>query len=176
KEIERLRYRKGKIEVISEEEYLKEKKKKVLRERKRQVSKATERYIEAKLDEIDEDLSDLISEKGYIEELLLDMMPETITEEEIKRKIRRFKKGEYTTEEAIAELTELGLGEATINNILSLLGRYVEITKIIDWKEGIWRKEEELEKEIEEKTLEELLDLDIEKLCKYAYENIPLEV
>jgi len=42
--------------------------------------------------------------------------------------------------------------------------------------DAIWEKEEELEKQIDKMSLEELLNLDIEKLCKEAYDPIVKEL
>jgi len=174
-EIERLRYKNGKIEVISEEEYIKEKKRKLLRERKRQVSKATDRYINQKLDEIDEDLSDLATEMANIEARLL-IFIQDVSSDEIKRKVGLFVIGKFTEEEAIKELKAKRLTEEQIEVVLDLLSRAVEIAKIINWKEKVWEEEEHLENKLEKKNLEELEKLNVEEFIEEAYKNIVLDV
>ena len=145
----------------------------------RDTSNFTENYINQKLKEIDEGLADITSEKIYIEGSILVIAAKegvSITTDEIKTKIGLFIEGLYTEEQAIKELKDRGLSDKAISQILSLLARGVEIAKITTWKETIWKKEGELEKEIENKTLNELLELDIEQMCKEAYKEIVLDV
>ncbi|SMO76188.1 hypothetical protein SAMN06269117_12719, partial [Balnearium lithotrophicum] len=92
------------------------------------------------------------------------------------QKITLFIAGQYTEDDAIKELKDRGLSDETVQRILPLLQRGVEIAKILNWKEEIWAKEGELEKQIDSMTLEELLQLDVKKLCESAYSQIPLEV
>jgi hypothetical protein len=173
--LERLRYRKGKLEVISEEDYLKEKKIGILRRMKRQVSKATERYISTRLEEIDEDLSDLATEIANIEARLLLAIPD-ISSDEVKKKTALFMLGEYTEEQAIKELQDKGLNEEQIKGVLDLLARAVEIAKIIAWKEKIWEMEEHLEEKLEKRTLDELENLKVEEFIEEAYKEIVLDI
>ncbi len=100
----------------------------------------------------------------------------SITADEVKQKIALFIAGSYTEQDAVNELKEKGLSDETIQKILPLLARGVEIAKILNWKEEIWTKEGELESQIDSMTLEELLQLNIKKLCQDTYSQIPLEV
>ena len=139
------------------------------------ISNFTEKYLNQKLKEIDEDLADITSEIANIEATLLVLIPD-ISTDEIKKKVALFILGQYTQDQAIQELQSKGLNKEQINEVLQLLARAVEIAKIINWKETIWKKEGELEKDIENKTLEELLELDVEQMCKEAYKEIVLDV
>ena len=139
------------------------------------ISNFTDRYINTKLKELDEDLADLATEIADIETRLLILIPNS-SSDEIKKKVGLFILGQYNQEQAIQELQQKGLNEEQINGVLQLLARAVEIAKIVNWKETIWKKEEELEKEIENKTLEELLELDIEEFCRNEYGKIELKL
>jgi len=139
------------------------------------ISNFTDRYINTKLKELDEDLADLATEIADIETRLLILIPNS-SSDEIKKKVGLFILGQYTQEQAIQELQSKGLNEEQINGVLQQLARAVEIAKIVNWKETIWKKEEELEKEIENKTLEELLELDIEEFCRNEYGKIELKL
>jgi len=146
---------------------------------KQEISSFTDSYIKQNLQEIDEDLADLTSEAQVIEGRILYLAAKegiSITTDEVKQKIALFIAGQYTQDDAIKELKEKGLSDETIQKILSLLARGVEIAKILNWKEEIWDKEGELESQIDSMTLEELLQLDVKKLCEEAYNQIPLEV
>ena len=103
------------------------------------------------------------------------MIPD-VSSDEIKRKVGLFVIGKFTEEQAIQELQSKGLNEEQINEVLQLLTRAVEIAKIINWKEEIWKKEEKLEKEIESKSLEQLLGLDIGEFCRNEYKDIALDI
>ncbi|SMO75383.1 hypothetical protein SAMN06269117_1261, partial [Balnearium lithotrophicum] len=92
------------------------------------------------------------------------------------QKIALFIAGQYTEDDAIKELKDRGLSDETVQKILPLLQRGVEIAKILNWKEEIWAKEAELENQVDSMTLEELLQLDVKKLCEDTYSQIPLEV
>jgi len=149
------------------------------RYKKREVSKETDSYIHHILSSIDEDLADLTSEAQVIEGRILYLAAKenvSITTDEVKQKIALFIAGSYTEQDAVNDLKEKGLSDETIQKILPLLARGVEIAKILNWKEEIWAKEAELESQIDGMTLEQLLQLDVKKLCKDAYSQIPLEV
>jgi len=146
---------------------------------KLELSKVTDSYINKKLSSIDEDLADLTSEAQVIEGRILYLAAKegiSITTDEVKQKIALFIAGSYTEQDAVNDLKEKGLSDETIQKILPLLARGVEIAKILNWKEEIWDKEGELESQIDSMTLEELLQLDVKKLCEDAYSGIPLEV
>jgi len=143
------------------------------------ISTETDRYINQKLSSIDEDLADLTSEAQVIEGRILYLAAKegiSITTDEVKQKIALFIAGSYTEQDAVNELKGKGLSDEAVQKILPLLARGVEIAKILNWKEEIWAKEAELEKQIEDMTLEQLLQLDVKKLCEDAYSQIPLEV
>jgi len=149
------------------------------KEQKKSLSQNTDFYIQQKLREIDEDLADLTSEAQVIEGRILYLAAKegiSITTDEVKQKIALFIAGSYTQQDAINDLKGKGLSDETIQKILPLLARGVEIAKILNWKEEIWAKEAELESQIDGMTLEQLLQLDVKKLCKDAYSQIPLEV
>jgi len=144
-----------------------------------EVSKQTDFYIQQQLQKIDEDLADLTSEAQVIEGRILYLTAKegiSITTDEVKQKIALFIAGSYTEQDAVNELKEKGLSDETIQKILPLLARGVEIAKILNWKEEIWAKEAELESQIDGMTLEQLLQLDVKALCETAYAEIPLEV
>jgi len=144
-----------------------------------EISSQTDSYIHHKLSSIDEDLSDLTSEAQVIEGRILYLAAKegiSIITDEVKQKIALFIAGSYTEQDAVNDLKEKGLSDEAVQKILPLLARGVEIAKILNWKEEIWAKEAELEKQIEDMTLEQLLQLDVKKLCEDAYSQIPLEV
>jgi hypothetical protein len=146
---------------------------------KQEVSSFTDFYINQKLKELDEDLADITSEAQVIEGRILYIAAQggiNITTDEVKQKIALFVAGAYTQEQAIEDLKAKGLSDESVQRILPLLARAVEIAKILNWKEEIWQKEAELEAQIDSMTLEELLSLDVRKLCETAYAEIPLEV
>jgi hypothetical protein len=146
---------------------------------KRIISKNTDSYIQRKLTSIDEDLADITSEAQLIEGRILYLAAKEkvlITSDEVKQKIALFIANSYTEQDAVNELKEKGLSDETIQKILPLLARGVEIAKILNWKEEIWAKEAELESQIDSMTLEELLQLDVKKLCQDTYSQIPLEI
>jgi len=143
------------------------------------ISELTDRYINQKLSSMDEDLADLTSEAQVIEGRILYLAAKegiSITTDEVKQKIALFITGSYTEQDAVNDLKEKGLSDETIQKILPLLQRGVEIAKILNWKEEIWAKESELEAQIDSMTLEQLLKLNVKALCEEAYKQIPLEV
>ncbi len=146
---------------------------------KRMISSMTDSYIQRKLSFIDEDLADITSEAQVIEGRILYLTAKegiTVTTDEVKQRIALFIAGSYTEQDAINDLKEKGLSDETIQKILSLLQRGVEIARILNWKEEIWAKEADLESQIDGMTLEQLLQLDVKKLCEDAYKEISLEV
>ncbi|WP_163327586.1 hypothetical protein GFV12_05150 [Desulfurobacterium thermolithotrophum] len=145
---------------------------------KRDISSFTDSYINQKLKEMDEDLADITSEAQVIEGRILYIAAQegiAITTDEVKQKIALFVAGAYTQEQAIEDLKAKGLSDESVQKILPLLARAVEIARIFNWKEEIWDKEGELESQIDSMTLEELLQVDVKKLCEEAYNQIPLE-
>ena len=134
--------------------------------KKKEVSRKTDSYINQKLQEIDEDLADLVSEKSWLEGVFAskDISPEQVRNETVLVIL-----GKKTIDQAI---TDLSIPE----NLKSDFERAVEIARIIAWKERIWRVEEKLEEQIDSMTLEQLLQLDVKKLCEDTYKEIPLEV
>ena len=143
------------------------------------ISWFTDRYIQSQLNNIDEDLADITSEAQVIEGRILYLAAKenvSITTDEVKQKIALFIAGSYTEQDAVNDLKEKGLSDETIQKILLLLQRGVEIAKILNWKEELWAKEAELEDQIDSMTLEQLLQLDVKALCEEAYKQIPLEV
>jgi len=146
---------------------------------KRDISSFTDSYINQKLKEIDEDLADITSEAQVIEGRILHIAAKegiSITTDEIKQKIALFIAGSYTQDDAINDLKTKGLSDQAIQEILPLLQRGAEIARILNWKEEIWQKEGELESQVDSMTLEDLLQLDVKKLCGDAYSQIKLEV
>lgn len=143
------------------------------------ISWFTDRYIQSQLNSIDEDLADITSEAQVIEGRILYLAAKenvSITTDEVKQKIALFIAGSYTEQDAVNDLKEKGLSDETIQKILLLLQRGVEIARILNWKEEIWAKEAELESQIDNMALEQLLQLDVRKLCEDAYSEIKLEV
>ncbi|OMH40231.1 hypothetical protein [Desulfurobacterium indicum] len=127
----------------------------------------TTRYINQKLQEIQEDLQDLVSESNYLEGVFLSLG--------------------YDINQVKAEVTKVAMGVediATAQANLSLpdehlpyLERSVEIAKIFKWKEDVWKAEEQLEAKVDGYTdYESLLDFDVKTECETAYSEIPLEV
>jgi len=131
-----------------------------------EVSKATDSYIQQKLREIDEDLADLISEKSYLEGVFAS---QGIPPEQVRNETVLVVLGKKTADQVISELS-------IPNDLVSDFKRAVEIAKIITWKEAIWKAEEKLESQIDSMSLEQLLSLDVKKLCEDAYKEIPLKV
>jgi len=138
----------------------------VKKRRKMELSQATDSYIQQKLQEIDEDLADLVSEKSYLEGVFA---ARGISPEDVRNATVAVVIGQKTVDEAISELS-------IPEDLISDFKRAVEIAKIIAWKEAIWKAEATLEAQIDSMTLEELLSLDVKKLCQDAYAQIPLEV
>jgi len=146
---------------------------------KRDISKSTDSYIQQKLAELDEDLADITSEAQVIEGRILYIAAKegiSITTDEVKQKIALFIAGSYTQDDAVDDLKEKGLSDEAVQSILPLLARAVEIAKMLNWKEEIWQKEEELESQVDSMTLEELESLNVKEFCETAYTEIPLEV
>ncbi len=133
---------------------------------KETISEYTDSYIQQKLREIDEDLADLISEKSYLEGVFAS---QGIPPEQVRNETVLVVLGKKTADQVISELS-------IPNDLVSDFKRAVEIAKIITWKEAIWKAEEKLENQIDSMTLEQLLSLDVKKLCQEAYSQIPLEV
>ena len=130
------------------------------------LSYLTDRYIHQKLSSIDEDLADLVSEKSWLEGVFA---ARGISPENVRNATVAVVIGQKTTEEAVSELS-------IPDDLVSDFKRAVEIAKIIAWKESIWKAEEKLENQIDSMTPEELLSLDVRKLCEDTYSKIPLEV
>ena len=130
------------------------------------ISWFTDRYIQSQLNSIDEDLPDLISEKSWLEGVFAS---QGISPEQVRNETVLVILGKKTIDQAI---TDLSIPE----NLKSDFERAVEIARIIAWKERIWRVEEKLEEQIDSMTLEQLLQLDVKKLCEDTYKEIPLEV
>ena len=126
----------------------------------------TTRYINQKLQEIDEDLQDIATEQSWLEGVFYSI---GIDPSQIK-----------------AEVTKVVLGQQTIDDVITTLdipsdyvedfNRAVEIAKIIAWKEQIWKTEEQLEAQIDTMTMDELLNLDVRKVCEDTYKEIPLTI
>ncbi len=133
---------------------------------KRDISQATDSFIQQKLQEIDEDLPDLISEKSYLEGVFAS---QGISPEQVRNETVLVILGKKTVEQAITALS-------IPDDLKKDFERAVEIARIIAWKESIWRAEEKLESQIDNMTLEQLLQLDVKALCEEAYKQIPLEV
>ena len=107
---------------------------------KKDISSLTDDYISRKLSSIDEDLADLASEAQVIEGRILYLAAKenvSITTDEVKQKIALFIAGSYTEQDAVNELKEKGLSDETIQKILPLLARGVEIAKIRRKKSGL---------------------------------------
>ncbi|ADU96037.1 hypothetical protein Theam_0063 [Thermovibrio ammonificans HB-1] len=126
----------------------------------------TTRYINQKLQEIQEDLPDLVSEKSWLEGVFA---ARGISPEDVRNATVAVVIGQKTVDEAISELS-------IPEDLIPDFKRAVEIAKIIAWKEAIWKAEATLEEQVDSMTLEELLQLDVKKLCQDAYAQIPLEV
>ena len=133
---------------------------------KKQISKTTDFYIRQNLSSIDEDLADLVSEKSWLEGVFA---AHSISPEEVRNATVSVILGQKTVDEAVSDLS-------ISSDLVPDFQRAVEIAKIIAWKEEIWKKEAELESQIDSMNLEELLQLDVKKLCEDAYSGIPLEV
>ena len=129
------------------------------------------KYIKGKLAEIKESLDDLSTEKAYLEGIF---DANGIDPNAVRRATVQIILGLKTRDEAVEELS-------IPDELLSYFDRSIEIARIFDWKERVWRKEAELEAQVDEaqvETAEELLELykDIPALCEKAYSEIPLEV
>jgi len=134
--------------------------------KKKEVSKKTDSYINQKLQEIDEDLADLVSEKSYLEGVFAS---QGIPPEQVRNETVLVILSKKTIDQAITDLS-------IPDDLVSDFKRAVEIAKIITWKEAIWKAEEKLESQIDSMSLEQLLSLDVKKLCEDVYKEIPLEV
>ncbi len=140
-----------------------EKLKRILRDT---TSWFTDRYIKSQLNNIDEDLPDLISEKSYLEGVFAS---QGISPEQVRNETVLVVLGKKTVDQAITDLS-------IPNDLVSDFKRAVEIARIIAWKEAIWKAEEKLESQIDSMSLEQLLQLNVKKMCETAYAEIPLEV
>ena len=138
----------------------------IAKEKKRELSQQTDSYIQQKLSEIDEDLADLVSEKSWLEGVFA---AHSISPEEVRNATVAVILGQKTVDEAVSDLS-------IPSDLVPDFQRAVEIARIIAWKESIWKKEAELEAQIDSMTLEELLQLDVKRLCEDTYSKIPLEV
>jgi len=146
---------------------------------KRKISQTTDHYIQQKLSSIDEDLANVQNTLSDVEGQILGLAEEkgiSLTVSEIKAKGELFLQGKYTVEDVTNQLKEKEFSDRDIQTILELLAKWVEARKIQKWNELIWDKEGELEAQIDSMTLEELLQLDVRKMCEEAYAGIPLEV
>ncbi len=130
------------------------------------ISWFTDRYIQSQLNNIDEELSDLISEKSYLEGVFAS---QGISPEQVRNETVLVILGKKTVDQAIADLS-------IPDNLKKDFERAVEIARIIAWKEAIWKAEEKLESQIDSMSLEQLLQLNVKKMCETAYAEIPLEV
>jgi hypothetical protein len=92
-----------------------------------------------------------------------------ISPEQVRKETVLVILGKKTIDEAISELS-------IPDDLVSDFQRAVEIARIIAWKEAIWKAEAKLEEKVDSMTLEELLQLDVKRLCEDAYSGIPLEV
>jgi hypothetical protein len=131
------------------------------------------KYINRKLAEIKESLDDLSTEKAYLEGIF---DANGIDPNAVRKATVQIILGLKTRDEAVKELS-------IPDELLAYFDRSIEIAKIFDWKERVWRKEAELEAQVDVnetqvETAEELLELykDIPALCERAYSEIPLEV
>jgi ribosomal protein L12E/L44/L45/RPP1/RPP2 len=136
------------------------------KEQKKNLSEATDSYIQRKLQEIDEDLADLVSEKSWLEGVF---DAHGISPEQVRKETVLVILGKKTIDEAISELS-------IPDDLVSDFQRAVEIARIIAWKEAVWKAEAKLEEQVDSMSLEELLQLDVKRLCEDTYSKIPLEV
>ena len=135
-------------------------------QQKKNISEYTDNYVKQKLRKIDEDLQDIATEQSYLEGVFYS---QGIDPSAIK-----------------AEVTKVVLGQEDINTAITNLSipkdfvedfnRAVEIAKIINWKEQVWKKEADLESQIDSMTFDDLLNLDVKKLCEDAYAQIELNL
>jgi hypothetical protein len=130
------------------------------------ISYITDSYIQRKLQEIDEDLADLVSEKSWLEGVFA---ARGISPEEVRNATVAVVVGQKTINEAISELS-------IPDDLIPDFKRAVEIARIIAWKEAVWEAEAKLEEQVDSMSLEELLQLDVKRLCEDTYSKIPLEV
>jgi len=136
------------------------------KEQKKNLSEATDSYIQRKLQEVDEDLADLVSEKSWLEGVFA---ARGISPEEVRNATVAVVVGQKTIDEAISDLS-------IPEDLIPDFQRAVEIARIIAWKEAVWKAEAKLEEKVDSMTLEELLQLDVKRLCEDTYSKIPLEV
>ena len=127
----------------------------------------TTRHINQKLQEIQEDLSDISTEQSWLEGVFYS---QGLDPNQIKAEITKVVLGQEDVNTAI---TNLAIPDELVDNF----NRAVEIAKIIAWKEQVWKTETQLEAQIDAVTdIDELLLFDVNKLCEEAYNQIPLEV
>jgi len=128
-----------------------DKKKELIEKNIRKLEEITDKYILNLFKKYNEDFNDIVTEIQYLEGRILYLAALyniNITIDEIKQKIALFITNKYTKDDAIKELRERGLNEEQINEFMKVLTRAAEIAKLINLKEIIWQKEEEIEKEI----------------------------
>jgi hypothetical protein len=92
-----------------------------------------------------------------------------ISPEQVRKETVLVILGKKTIDEAISELS-------IPDDLIPDFKRAVEIARIIAWKEAVWKAEAKLEEQVDSMTLEELLQLDVKRLCEDTYSKIPLEV
>ena len=129
-----------------------------LEKKKKQLSNIAKKYIEKILKQLDwgdtyeECLSELqntaISTETKILYFLKPKIP-NLTLTQIRENIALYIAGQKTKEEIIQELTQAGLTQEEINQYFELLTSAVEVAKLINWIEQVWKEEEKLEQEIE---------------------------
>jgi len=81
-----------------------------------------------------------------------------ITLTQIREKIALYLAGQYTTEDLQKELEKKGFTQEGIEKFLPLFAEAAEVASLIYWTEEVWKKEEELEKAIEEANSIEEID------------------
>jgi len=135
----------------------------------------TNQFIANKLNQLDEDLADITSEAQVLEGRILYIAAKygvQITTDQVKQKLALYVANKYSADDVYNDLKQAGFGDDAINELMPLLNRAAFIAKLLNWKEEIWQKEEELEKQIEQMSLDDLLKLDVKKLCEDAYSQI----
>ena len=122
----------------------------------------TDRYIKDMFEQQQENLADIVSEQGYLEGRFY---INNIDYNVVKNEIFNILAGNKTKDTVITELN-------IPDNLLSIFNRAIEIATLIMKKENIWSIEAQLEKEIDNMTFDELLNLDVKVLCDTAYATL----